>query len=327
MAARSCGAACISRGSPTLLRRARFRRVWILDRTVRPALAATLARIPAAHRARDWGRSAGSSPMPGIDRRHFHDLPIDWLRALMAAMDVPLAHHRAEPQPARRIAGGGRRALSRGAASLDRARARRLAPDEGLADRALEDVRRRAAPANRRKRVPDRRPAACRTRSRARAPVRSAPWRSTPATLRSPRPRACCALPICSSGRIPAPMNLAAAGETPAFALFGTTPVLRYSRFIHPIEPDGGQAPDGMTRIRRNLSSRGSSLISRIPRRMPRRPARSRSQATESSIEIRRRRGARAGSPGAVYRRVAPIVLDLAERITERHAATSLKAR
>jgi len=45
------------------------------------------------------------------------------------------------------------------------------------------------------------------------------------------------------------PMNLAAAGETPAFALFGTTPVLRYSRFIHPIEPEGGQAPDGMTRI------------------------------------------------------------------------------
>ena len=44
-------------------------------------------------------------------------------------------------------------------------------------------------------------------------------------------------------------MNLAAAGGTPAFALFGTTPVLRYSRFIHPIEPDGGQTPDGMTRI------------------------------------------------------------------------------
>ena len=27
---------------------------------------------------------------PGIDNSHFHDLPIDWLRALMAAMNVPL---------------------------------------------------------------------------------------------------------------------------------------------------------------------------------------------------------------------------------------------
>jgi ADP-heptose:LPS heptosyltransferase len=45
-------------------------------------------------------------------------------------------------------------------------------------------------------------------------------------------------------------MNLAAAGGTPAFALFGSTPVQRYSRFIHPVEPEGGQAPDGMARIR-----------------------------------------------------------------------------
>ena len=49
----------------TLLRRARFRRVWILDRTVRPALAAALARRSATHRAWDRGRSACSSPMPG----------------------------------------------------------------------------------------------------------------------------------------------------------------------------------------------------------------------------------------------------------------------
>ena len=46
-------------------------------------------------------------------------------------------------------------------------------------------------------------------------------------------------------------MNLAAAGGTPAFALFGSTPVLDYSRFIHAIEPDDGrgQSPDGMRRI------------------------------------------------------------------------------
>ena len=45
------------------------------------------------------------------------------------------------------------------------------------------------------------------------------------------------------------PMNLALAAATPAFAMFGVNPVLSYSKFIHPIEPDGGPAPDGMLRI------------------------------------------------------------------------------
>ena len=44
-------------------------------------------------------------------------------------------------------------------------------------------------------------------------------------------------------------MNLAAAGGTDAFGLFGSTPVLTYSKFIHPIVPPGGQSPDGMRRI------------------------------------------------------------------------------
>jgi ADP-heptose:LPS heptosyltransferase len=45
------------------------------------------------------------------------------------------------------------------------------------------------------------------------------------------------------------PMNLAAAGATPAFGLFGSTPVLSYSKYIHAIEPNGGASPDGMRRI------------------------------------------------------------------------------
>ena len=44
------------------------------------------------------------------------------------------------------------------------------------------------------------------------------------------------------------PMNLAAAGGTVAFGLFGSTPVLTYSKFIHPIEPPGGWSPEGMQR-------------------------------------------------------------------------------
>jgi heptosyltransferase-2 len=46
-----------------------------------------------------------------------------------------------------------------------------------------------------------------------------------------------------------APLNLAAAGGTPAFGMFGATPVQTYSRHIHPIEPEGGIDADGMGRI------------------------------------------------------------------------------
>jgi len=51
----------------------------------------------------------------------------------------------------------------------------------------------------------------------------------------------------CDSG----PMNLAAAVGTPAFGLFGPTPVLSYSRYIHAIQADdgGAWAPDGLRRI------------------------------------------------------------------------------
>jgi heptosyltransferase-2 len=45
------------------------------------------------------------------------------------------------------------------------------------------------------------------------------------------------------------PLNLAAAGGTDAFGLFGSTPVLTYSKFIHAIVPDGGPGPGGTIRI------------------------------------------------------------------------------
>jgi heptosyltransferase-2 len=49
----------------------------------------------------------------------------------------------------------------------------------------------------------------------------------------------------CNSG----PLNLAAASQTDAFGLFGNTPVLTYSTFIHALVPEGGPSPDGMARI------------------------------------------------------------------------------
>jgi ADP-heptose:LPS heptosyltransferase len=45
------------------------------------------------------------------------------------------------------------------------------------------------------------------------------------------------------------PLNLAAAGGTDAFGLFGSTPVLTYSKFIRAIVPEGGPCPGGMARI------------------------------------------------------------------------------
>jgi hypothetical protein len=45
------------------------------------------------------------------------------------------------------------------------------------------------------------------------------------------------------------PLNLAAATGTEAFGLFGATPVLRYSKFIHAIVPEGGRTQKGMQHI------------------------------------------------------------------------------
>jgi heptosyltransferase-2 len=73
-----------------LLRRHHLQSIWILDRTIRPALAAALAGIPER-----IGLGLGPQRLfisnRGIGQDHFHDHPIDWLRALMAAMNVPLS--------------------------------------------------------------------------------------------------------------------------------------------------------------------------------------------------------------------------------------------
>src|SRR6516165_7511041 len=61
-----------------VLRQNRFRTVWILDRTLRPAIAAKLAGIPER-----IGLGLGSQSKfitnSGIDQTHFHDHAIDWL--------------------------------------------------------------------------------------------------------------------------------------------------------------------------------------------------------------------------------------------------------
>jgi heptosyltransferase-2 len=231
-----------------LMRRGRFHKIWILDRTVRPALAAMLAGIPERIGV-GFARQRPFITNPGIDDSHFHELPMDWLRALMAAMRVPLAT--TEPDlrlPAATLAAVAARyreaprpwiALALGAShpSKDWPEAHYRAFIDALRRRSGGTVFLVGGPAN-----------------AVRAGALIAATAGTQAIN-------ACDLALAETAALlrhadlfigpdSGPMNLAAAGETPAFGLFGATPVLRYSKFIHAIEPEGGwQGAGGMARI------------------------------------------------------------------------------
>ena len=230
-----------------LLRQNRFQTVWILDRTLRPAIAATLAGIP-ERIGLGLGRQSLFITNSGIDQSHFHDHPIDWLRALMAEMNVPLP----STEPALKVPSGTLTAIGErfngcprpwivlgiGALHAERewpheywveflAKLRHHSPGTfffiGGADYA------------------------------ARAQNLIAQSKLTEAIN-------ACNLSLIEAiallhhadlfvGTDSGPMNLAVAVGTPAFAMFGVNPVLSYSKFIHPLTPPGGPAPGGMQRI------------------------------------------------------------------------------
>lgn len=232
-----------------LLRRSRFRKIWILDRTVRPALAAMLARIPER-----IGIGLGPQNVfisnRGIDKSHLHALPMDWLRELLADQGVPLAT--TEPNlklPASTLAAVQARYPAEvrpwTVLGLGASHPTKDWPDEHWKT-FINALRRRmegtlflvGGPAN---------------AARANGFIG--------ATAGAPAINAC-GLGIAEAAALlrhadlfvgpdSAPMNLAAAGETTAFGLFGATPVLSYSRHIHAIEPEQGwKVPGGMARIR-----------------------------------------------------------------------------
>ena len=231
-----------------LLRRGQFRSIWILDRTIRPALAARLAGIPER-----IGLGLGPQRLfitnPGIDRSHFHDQPIDWLRALMAAMKVPLPSTEPDLRLPDATLRRRRRKVQGSRPAMDRARHRRLASRQGLAGPTLGGICFAAAP-----------PASAGT-----VFLIGGAANFTRAQNFIAGSAGAAAVNACDLGLVEAaallrhadlfigpssgPMNLAVAGGTDAFGLFGSTPVLTYSKFIHPIEPPGGQSPDGMRRI------------------------------------------------------------------------------
>ena len=228
-----------------LLRRHRLQSIWILDRTIRPALAAWLARIP-ERIGLGLGPLSAFVTNRGIGQEHFHDHPIDWLRALMAAMNVPPASTEPDlPLPPATLAAVEKKFGDLGrpwiVVGIGASHPEKDWPDAawreflagldtpgtvflvgGLANSARAEKFIVAAP-------PIARVNAC-----------DLPLIEAAALLR---------LADLFVGPSSGPLNLAAAGGTQAFGLFGSTPVLTYSKFIHAIVPDGGPAPGGMVRI------------------------------------------------------------------------------
>ena len=230
-----------------LLRRQRFSAIWILDRTTRPALAALLAGIP-ERIGLGLGPQSWFITNSGINHSHFHDHPIGWLRALMAAMKVPLP----TTEPNLRVPSEALAAIEASYGSclrpwivvgLGASHPHRDWPD-AYWDEFLSGLRQRTpgtvfliggvANAARARDLIDR---------SAGAPAINA------CDLKLVEALALLHRADLFVGTDSGPMNLAVAVGTPAFALFGVNPVLSYSKFIHPVQPEGGPAPGGMLRI------------------------------------------------------------------------------
>ncbi|HEY2526840.1 MAG TPA: glycosyltransferase family 9 protein [Xanthobacteraceae bacterium] len=230
-----------------LLRRNHYSTLWILDRTLRPALAGLLAGIPER-----VGLGLGPQRLlitnPGIDRSHFHNQPIEWLVALMAATGVPLPTtepHLRLPDALLTAIGDRFRHCPRpwivlgiGASHRDKDW-----PDHYWAE-FLSGLRRRSDGAifvvGGAENFPRARKLIACTAAGAAVNACDLNLVEAAGLLRHAD-----LLVGANSG----PMNIAAAVETDAFALFGTTPVLTYSKFIHAITPEHGPGPGGMERI------------------------------------------------------------------------------
>jgi heptosyltransferase-2 len=229
-----------------LLRRQRFHTVWILDRTMRPALAAWLAGVP-ERIGLGFGGQRHFITNAAVDQAHFHDHPIDWLRALMATMKVPLP----STEPALRLpdetlaavaemfAGKPRPWIALGIAASH--------PDKDWPDdHWVELLARLRQLTNGTIFLIGGKQNARRADELA---ARGGGGALNACALTLIEAAALLCLADLFIGANSGPMNLAAATRTEAFGLFGNTPVPQYSKFIHAIVPEGGPAPGGMSRI------------------------------------------------------------------------------
>jgi heptosyltransferase-2 len=230
-----------------MLRQNRFQTVWILDRTLRPAIAAALAGVP-ERIGLGLGRQSFFITNSGIDQSHFHDHPIDWLRALMAEMKVPLP----SLEPGLKVpteilnAVGERFNVCRRpwiVLGIGALHAEREWPHEFWVE-FLAELR----------------PHSSGTFFFIGGADYTARAQSVIVQSKLTGAINACNLSLVEAialldhadlfvGTDSGPMNLAVAVGTPSFAMFGVNPVLSYSNFIHPLTPLGGPTPGGMQRI------------------------------------------------------------------------------
>ena len=228
-----------------LLRYRRFQKIWILDRTIRPALAAFLAGIPERIGVGLTGQRRFITNA-GIPQSDFHNFPIEWLVRLMADMGVPFTttepglHIPSETLAAigERFADAPRPWIVLGIAASH--------PDKDWSaaywQELLKALRKITAgtifliggTAN---------------GARAEGLIAGTSGAVNACGLKLIEATALLAHADLFMGADSGPLNLAAAVRTDAFGLFGCTPVLKYSKYIHPIVPDGGPARGGMARI------------------------------------------------------------------------------
>jgi heptosyltransferase-2 len=231
----------------TLLRRCRFEKIWILDRTVRPALAAFLAGIPERIGVGLTGQRRLITNS-GIPQSYFHDFPIEWLVKLMADMGVPFA----TTEPGLRIPSEARAAIGDRFESMPRPwlvlGIATSHPDKDWPAAYWTEL------------INDLRTLATGTIFLVGGVANIARADDLIAGAAGAGAINACGLKLIEAAALLAhadlfigtdsgPLNLAAAAGTDAFGFFGSTPVLKYSKYIHPIVPDGGPAHGGMARI------------------------------------------------------------------------------
>ena len=209
------------------------------------ALAAALAGIP-ERIGLGLGQQSFFITNPGIDQEHFHDHPIDWLRALMAAMNVPLPSTEPDLQLSTRVlttVGEKFAQFPRPWVAIGIGASH---PEKDWPDNSWREFLRGLQTPG--------------TVFLVGGPANEARAEQFVAASGSGQIVNACALPLIEAAALlrladlfvvpsSGPLNLAAAGGTDAFGLFGSTPVLTYSKFIHAIVPEGGPSAGGMTRI------------------------------------------------------------------------------
>jgi heptosyltransferase-2 len=233
------------------LRRLRCDTAWILDVRVRPAIAALLAGIP--NRI-----GVGIGPQRwfitnrGVDRRRYRDdpIPFKWLDALMVQMMVPCT----SSEPALQLP-------PEPIATVRRQFSRQSRPWIVLGIGASHPLK-QWPPGNWVELIGALRRRIAGTVFLIGGPAHAAHAADLIARTAGAAAINACELPVIEAAALlreadlfigpdSGPMNLAAAVGTPAFAMFGATQVLTYSKFINPVLPDDGGAPtmDGMGRI------------------------------------------------------------------------------